>query len=58
MPRNKVEDLGPLTDQMAVSILQKVGTNTAHMLGGIERLHVLYAVLDRCEETSGWMAST
>jgi hypothetical protein len=34
------DDLGTLTEAMAASLL-------------IERLHVMYAVLDRCEDTGG-----
>lgn len=50
--------MGILTEDMAASILQKVGSNTADSLTGIERLHVLYAVLDRCEDTGGRAAVT
>lgn len=51
MMRRKVDDLGILTEGMAASILQKVGTLPA--LDPVERVHGLYAVLDRCEETGG-----
>lgn len=51
MPR--IDDLGSLSEDMALSILRKVGSNTVDQLDGIERLHILYAVLDRCEDTGG-----
>ena len=37
---------------VALSMLQKVGTNTASSLDSVERLHALYAVLDRCEDSA------
>lgn len=49
----KADDLGTLTEDMAARILQAVGTNDTRRLDAVERLHVLYAVLDRCEATGG-----
>lgn len=49
----KKYDRGVLTEDVAAGILQKV--DTLAVLLPDERLHVLHAVLDRCEETGGRM---
>lgn len=57
MHYRQADDLGTLAEDMTASILRKVGANEAHTLDPTERLHVLYAVLARCEDTGGRVTS-
>lgn len=48
---SRFDDMGMLSEDMAMSIMHKIGTFPS--LDQVERVHVFYAVLDRCEDTGG-----